>query len=272
MFNQADIRENRVKNLTNHNHSKGLDSRKRKSYEENDRYWEKVKDIYSQYPTVRHRIRFVINSISKLIQKKEFSFFDYGAGHGELLLEVKKNFELSEDMLGGCEVSKIGFDLINEKIKSEHVYNSSLPDEDRSYDVISCIEVIEHTEMYIEIVSWIKNHLNKDGLLILSTQTGPIYNSDKYVGHTQHFEIKHLKTLLQEYGFEVKSSIKWGFPFFSMQKILTNVNFSFTRENFLETKVSIRKIIFYNLVYCLYYIHDLINSGPQIFIVAKNKD
>lgn len=238
-------------------------------YEEIDYYWIKTKDIYSSYPTVRHRYRFVINSIKKFTHKNDFSFFDYGTGNGKLLLKVKDAFNLSDNNLGGCEISKTGFDLTKEEIKSNNLYNSSLPKQNIKYDVISCIEVIEHTTRYLEIIEWIKNNLNTEGLLIISTQTGAIHNSDKYTGHAQHFKITYLENILKENGFEIKYSREWGFPFFTLQKNLTNFNFNFTKNNFLEGKTSPLKKLFYDFIYSIYYLHDLINLGPQIYIVAK---
>lgn len=238
-------------------------------YEEIDYYWIKTKDIYSSYPTVRHRYRFVINSLKGFIKKNNFSFFDYGTGNGKLLLTVKNYFNLPINNLGGCEISKTGFNLTKENINSEHLYNSSLPKQNIKYDAISCIEVIEHTKQYVEIIKWIRDNLNNEGLLILSTQTGPIHNSDKYTGHAQHFKIDYLEAVLKEHGFEIKYSKLWGFPFFTIQKNLTNFNFNFTKSNFLEAKPSPLKEFFYSFIYSIYFLHDFINHGPQIYIVAK---
>lgn len=238
-------------------------------YEEIDYYWIKIKDIYSSYPTVRHRHRFVINAIKKFIKKNDFSFFDYGTGNGDLLSKVQNSFNLDENKLGGCEISNVGFDLTKEKLKTNSLYNSSLPKLNIKFDVISCVEVIEHTKDYIEIIKWIENHLNDGGVFILSTQSGPIYNSDEYVGHTQHFEINNLKYILEQNGFEIKYARQWGFPFFTIQKNLTNFNFKFTKDYFLETNSSFIKDFFYNFICLIYHLHDFINLGPQIYIVAK---
>lgn len=238
-------------------------------YKEIDYYWIKTKDIYSSYPTVRHRYRFVISSIKRFLKKNDFSFFDYGTGNGKLLLKVKNHFNLSDNSLGGCEISTTGFNLTKEEIKSNNLYNSSLPKQDIKYDVISCIEVIEHTKQYLEILEWIKDNLNTGGILILSTQTGPIHNSDKYTGHAQHFQVTYLEDILKSMGFEINHSQHWGFPFFTLQKNLTNFNFNFTQKNFLETKPSFFKKLFYDFIYSTYYLHDFINLGPQIYLVAK---
>lgn len=232
-------------------------------------YWIKTGKVYSSYPTVRHRYRFVINSIKNYKKGYPFSFYDYGTGNGDLLLKVKNTFTLDDDMLGGSEISEVGFELTKEKINSNNLYNLKNPKLSTKFDVMACIEVIEHTEKYLEIISWIKENLSDKGLLILSTQSGPMYNSDKYVEHTQHFELKDLETILKENGFKIKYSTQWGFPFFTIQKVLTNINFNFTKDRFLEGKLSLAKKLFYDFSYLLYYLHDFINYGPQIYIVAE---
>lgn len=241
-------------------------------HKEIDYYWIKTKDIYSNYPTVRHRYRFVINSLKSFVKKNNFTFFDYGTGNGKLLLKVKSDFNLPDNNLGGCEISKTGFELTKSEINSTYLFNSSLPTMDKRFDVISCIEVIEHTKEYKKIIEWIKNHLSEEGILILSTQTGSIHGSDKYTGHTQHFKLDYLINVLIESGYKVIYQKQWGFPFFTIQKNLTDFNFNFTQKNFLETKPSTLKKLFYNIIYLTYYFHDLINLGPQIYIVAKKNE
>jgi hypothetical protein len=131
--------------------------------------------------------------------------------------------------------------------------------------------VIEHTKDYFYILRWIKNNLAEGGRLILTTQAGKIHASDKYTGHTQHFEITHLDAVLKHLGFEIEKSRAWGFPFFTLQKYLTNLRFEKVRLNYLEGELSLRKRFVFETAYILFYLHDLIRLGPQIYITAKKK-
>jgi hypothetical protein len=109
------------------------------------------------------------------------------------------------------------------------------------------------------------------GRLILTTQAGKIHASDKYTGHTQHFEIAHLEAVLKHLGFEIEKSRPWGFPFFTLQKYLTNLRFEKVRQNYLEGELTLRKRCVFEIAYFLFYLHDFIKLGPQIYIVARKK-
>jgi 2-polyprenyl-3-methyl-5-hydroxy-6-metoxy-1,4-benzoquinol methylase len=232
-------------------------------------YWDKVCNVYKFYPTVRHRFNFVYKSLGEYVNKSKFSFFDYGCGDGTLLETIKSKFDLAISDVGGCDSSDVACTITREKNVSNDIYNSSYPEIKHKYDVISCIEVIEHSEQYKDILSWIYKNLNNDGLLILSTQTGKIHASDRYTKHTQHFNKKELETVLENIGFTIIHSSLWGFPFFSLQKKMTDYNFSFVKDQFLEGEISLFRKIFFKFTYYLYLVHNYINSGPQIFLVLR---
>jgi ubiquinone/menaquinone biosynthesis C-methylase UbiE len=235
-------------------------------------HWEKIKKIYSYYPTVRHRKRFIINEFKKYSANKRVFVFDYGCGEGSILNEIKKTFKFNDDQLGGCDISKKAINIVKQKIKTAYLYNEICPKLDKKYDVIICSEVIEHAKDYFDILCWINNNLTDEGLLILTTQSGKIYKSDKYTGHVQHFDITELSSILQRLGFFIKYSSLWGFPFFTLQKYFTNINFENIRKYYLEGELSLRKKIIFEIAYFVYFIHDLIGLGPQIYIVASKNN
>ncbi len=237
-----------------------------------DTYWKSVFESYPYYPTIRHRIRFIISSIRKFVKKQNISVFDFGVGDGSLLSRIKDEFHIQESNLGGCDISSTAVDITKGKIKSKFLFKEQFPVMEKKWDVIVCCEVLEHTRDYINIIKWIKKNLSDDGILILTTQTGKLYGSDKYTGHTQHFNPGVLKEELLSEEFKLLHLSLWGFPFFSLQKWLTSFNFSSIRDNYMEGKITLFKRVVFELAYCIYFIHDFINAGPQIFIVAKKKD
>lgn len=243
-----------------------------------DIYWENTSDSYPHYPTVRHRQRFITNCIKKYLDEQvrqqgldieDFFVFDYGSGLGELLCKIQNEFQLNAHQLGGCDVSKKATENAKKKIPSPYIYNKKIVQLEKKCNVIICCEIFEHTEKYIDILNWIKNNLTDDGILILTTQAGKIHASDKYTGHKQHFKIAKLKSILRQTGYNIKYSALWGFPFFTLQKYLTDFNFQNIKGTYLEGKFSIRKKIIFRIAYLLYFIHDFIKFGPQIYIVAE---
>jgi ubiquinone/menaquinone biosynthesis C-methylase UbiE len=231
-------------------------------------HWEKVQKTYSYYPTVRHRKRFIINALKKYSSNKRVFVFDYGCGEGSILNEIKKMFKFNDNQLGGCDISKKALHIAKQKVKTAYLYNELCPKLDKKYDVIICSEVIEHTRDYLDILYWINNNLTSEGLLILTTQSGKIHKSDRYTGHEQHFDMTELISILQQLGFTIKYSSLWGFPFFTLQKYLTDINFENIKKNYLEGELSLRKKIIFKIAYLIYFLHDLIRLGPQIYIIA----
>jgi len=238
------------------------------NYNEN---WNKREKSYPQYPTVKHRKRFIISAVKKYGDvNKEIFMFDYGCGTGDVLLKIKETFNLREEQLGGCDISEKSIDITKKKINSAYFYNQKFPELQKKCDIIICSEVIEHAKNYLQILNWVKNNLRPDGLLLLSTQAGKMRKIDAYSGHIQTFNIKKLNNELEEIGFNIQSARLWGFPFFTLQKYLTDFRFESIKNNYLEGELSLVKRMFFQFICIIYFIHDIIKLGPQIYIVAKN--
>jgi ubiquinone/menaquinone biosynthesis C-methylase UbiE len=236
-----------------------------------EKYWKIACNIYPLYPTVRHRKRFILKALKNYRFNSDTFIFDYGCGEGNMLFTIKNLYKLTDEQIGGCDISQKVIDLTKEKINSKYIFNECFPILNKKVNIIICSEVIEHIKDYQQRLQWIYANLEKNGLLILSTQTGKIHDSDKYSGHLQHFDLKKLKQELEEYGFEIVSSRQWGFPFFTAQKYLTDYFFPIICKNFMEGEYTFFKKIIYETAYLLYYIHNLINFGPQIYIAAVKK-
>ena len=104
--------------------------------------------------------------------------------------------------------------------------------------------------------------------MILTTPGGTLDPPDAFYGHIQHFNLEQLASILSEIGFRVNLARSWGFPFFSLQKIITKRYFRSVRTNYMEGHLSKKKRIIYLVAYYAYFVHDLINLGPQIFLRA----
>jgi len=236
-----------------------------------DVYWEKTEVSYPAYPTVRHRKRFITNALRQSVNSAgEVSVFDYGMGEGDLLVSIKNELGLADNQLGGCDISARAVDVARRKIASEYLFCTPLPKLDRKFKVIICSEVIEHTKDYLHILYWLKANLEQDGLLILTTQSGKIHQSDLYAGHTQHFRIDELERILNKLEFSLTYSSLWGFPFFTLQKYLTDISFQYIKNAYLEGELSAWKKAVFDIAYHLFFVHGLIKTGPQIYILAVN--
>jgi len=237
-----------------------------------DEYWEKTETAYSYYPTVKHRKRFILKAISNIKIHKDTFIFDYGCGNGNILSNIKKKYGMSSEQLGGCDVADNLINKLKAEFNSSNFFAEEFPRLNKKADIIVCSEVIEHTEKYNDIIKWAFQNIKTGGTFILTTQTGKIHASDKYTGHTQHFELKKLLYDLENNGFLIKKAYKWGFPLFTLQKMLTDINFNVVRMQYLEGDMTFSKKIVYKVADILYFAHNLINHGPQIFIIAEKKN
>lgn len=234
-----------------------------------DQYWQNTEDSYPYYPTVRHRKRFILRALKKHIQAPVFSAFDFGCGEGSLLKSIQNKFGLTQEHIGGCDISKKATERAQENLRSPHLIHALYPKLQHPFDAITCCEVLEHTTEYADILRWMYENLKSGGVMIVTTQTGRIHASDRYTGHTQHFRIRELRSLLEKMGLEILQARLWGWPLFTIQKYLTNVHFDRIRKNYLEGTLTLRKKIVFTIAYFVYVLHDLIPFGPQIYIVAR---
>lgn len=233
-----------------------------------DGYWQHVQDSYALYPTIRHRRRFIISVLRRLYGNRPFTLFDFGCGNGRLLRELKEEFHLPSANVGGSDISEEAVTATRAATGSTSVFHAAYPETSELFDAVICSEVIEHTERYAEILTWIYAHLAPGGRLLLTTQTGRIHACDCYTGHTQHFQLRPLVALLRSIGYSIHGAREWGFPLFTLQKYLTNVSFESIRTTYLEGGVTRWKKFVFDVAYALYFFHDLLPIGPQIYVVA----
>jgi len=241
------------------------------SNEKND-FWDNIEVSYPLYPTVRHRTRFILQMFKKYcLPDKNIFVFDYGCGTGDIISAIKNQYNFRDDQIGGSDMSAKSIAICRQKIASPYFYQELYPNLPRKCDVIICSEVIEHAVNYQDILQWIQKNLKSGGVFLLSTQGGKMHKIDEYSGHVQTFKIKNLKNILETYGFKVAYFRQWGWPLFTWQKILTDINFDKIKNSYLEGSPSKLKRYFFNLVYWLYFIEDIINYGPQLYICAINE-
>ena len=236
-----------------------------------DSYWDKGVELYEAHPTSRHRRRFVRKCLLGDSRRKDPFIFDYGCGTGAVLRDARDLLGLDNSRLGGCDISSRSIELVRKSLPGGSFHLGGYPEITEKIDIAVCSEVIEHTSEYASILEWIAGNLKEGGLLVLSTPRVPMDPPDEAYGHVRHFRLSELREILDGMGFEIESAREWGFPFFSLQKWVTRIFFSRVRRSVLEKPMEWKKHFFFYLAYLLYFIHDLIPRGPQIFIVARKR-
>ena len=114
----------------------------------------------------------VHETVKGIIPKKKFKrYFDIGCGRGALLKSLSKRYEQGfgtdiEDHGIACKDKRIVFQKAD--------LNREMPFGQERFDLITCVEVIEHIENQFSLVKNISSRLQKGGYAVISSPN--IYN------------------------------------------------------------------------------------------------
>ncbi|WP_071839680.1 class I SAM-dependent methyltransferase [Synechococcus sp. KORDI-49] len=179
--------------------------------------------FYPFAPSYHAACTLILNYFTSFFGESSFlKYADVGCGDGALL-----NFLLSQDT--PFDVDPYGFDYDSNALRWASLFSPGtfFSNQDfiscAPYDVITCIEVLEHIppDQILSFLSKLSNSLSKDGLLIL---TVPSINKPLENKHFQHFSESSLVSLLEPYfnivsimGFE-----RYPFGYSVIKKIFNN--------------------------------------------------
>lgn len=132
------------------------------------------------------------------------AYLDVGCGDGRWTFDIRQQLP-AEIRVVGVDFSEraIGFArLIAPEIDFQVQRGEALPFTDRSFDLVSAIEVIEHVEDGAEeaFLAELRRVLRPRGLLILTT---PSWNLQLTRHHFRHYSVERLTELVEEAGFEL---------------------------------------------------------------------
>ena len=103
---------------------------------------------------------------------------------------------------------------------------------------------------------------------MLSTQSGPVRATERYVGHQRHFEKEDLLTLLRDAGWAPVRAWNAGFPFHGLSKWLANRRPTATIERFSVRPYGPAEILACWTLRLLFKLNSN-RSGAQLFAVAQ---
>ncbi|VAW28263.1 SAM-dependent methyltransferase [hydrothermal vent metagenome] len=150
-------------------------------------------------------LKWKYNLIAKTTPK---SILDYGCGTGHFLNYCKKK---------GLDVNGFEPDKEARTIAIQEVGNviaSTNFDIQKKFDVITLWHVLEHIPNLNEVVAWLKNHLAKNGRLIIAVPNPKSYDAQLFKEywaaydvprHLYHFSKKTLEDLANRHSFSLES-------------------------------------------------------------------
>lgn len=119
---------------------------------------------------VRFDAEFLVSSVPHILEKK---VLDVGCGPGDLVVNLaRKNInivgiDMSEDDIEIARLKSLKYNLKSDICQVQN--GAKIPYPDESFDVVTCIEVLEHTgKYYIDVLKEIFRVLKKKGVLYLT--------------------------------------------------------------------------------------------------------
>lgn len=185
-----------------------------------DAAWEKWYDMIRYSPAPRLRRTRLLSWIKKTSECK--TLLDVGCGNGEFLLQARK--VLHDFDFSGVDVSSAIIEANRASLPDVMFTTLDLNREhlNRKYDIVTCMEVIEHCSDYRQAISRLAAMTNN--WLYITVPCGPVFEIDRRVGHQRHFSPAEIYEALTAAGLTVIKLEAWGFPFFNIYKYLINLN------------------------------------------------
>jgi ubiquinone/menaquinone biosynthesis C-methylase UbiE len=199
---------------------------------------------------------------------------DLGCGGGQLLAELKRHHP---------EVAFTGVDLSANQIAANR---ERMPDVDwhvcdldaglspslhavaGTFDAVIASELIEHVaDPEALLFNGLRLAHPGGGRLVLSTQSGPVRETERRVGHRRHFSAEEMRQLLTAGGWADVRVWNCGFPFHDLSKWYANLDPEGSMRRFGEQAYGAVEIAVCLLLRGLFRLNSRAR-GAQLFAVA----
>jgi 2-polyprenyl-3-methyl-5-hydroxy-6-metoxy-1,4-benzoquinol methylase len=193
---------------------------------ENQAFYDHVppgrRDYWRKMAACRHRVETLVR---ELVASPPRVVIDLGCGDGALLEEIRAALPNVECV--GVDLSAPQIEL-NQRITGMRWVVADLdrafeiPELVASADAVVASEVIEHLDHPDRFLRSTSALLRDGGRLYLSTQTGPVRETERRVGHRRHYTASQLASLLSETGWAPQRVWNTGYPFHDLSKWYAN--------------------------------------------------
>lgn len=201
-----------------------IDAEKRDGW---DDHWTELNDITEVNPAQHYRHRLLAKILRNCLANRPGSkkIFDFGSGQGDMVAMLKQGEPNCEFL--GLELSQVGVDISSRKNLGASFYKCNLLDDDdqrtelfRQADIGFCSEVLEHIDTPLMALNNIRKYLAPGALIVITVPGGPMNEFEKSIGHRKHYSKDELQSLVAMSGLNVVKTIRAGFPFFNLYKVI----------------------------------------------------
>lgn len=235
-----------------------------------DDYWRKM-------AAPRYRVQTLLTLIEKESRERSLGeLIDLGCGNGQLLAEIAARF--ASLGLCGADIAEPQLEQNRRAMPDCRFFALDLNEANvvpaelcSRFDLVTACEVIEHVEHPAEFLRNARALSRPCGRLLLSTQSGPLRETERRVGHLRHFTANEMRALLTASGWKPLQVWNSGFPFHDLSKWYANRNPDSSMQTFAAQRYGFKQ----NLVCLLLRAAFRFNSqrhGAQLFAVAERAD
>lgn len=151
--------------------------------------------FYDEYFENRADMRLVFNLINK--KNKGKSICDIGFGYGELV----KRLHLAKFKAMGIDGSEIKVEYLRKNgINAEKHDIECMNLKEKTFDVVTCLHVLEHVKSVNKLVETIYNIMNHNGQVYASVPYEGLIDD---VTHVRQFTVNKLANLFMNHGFKI---------------------------------------------------------------------
>mgnify|MGYP000911688454 CR=1 FL=1 len=187
-----------------------------------------AKNLMSKvYTSVRnHTIKGKVNLINELHSKKG-KLLDIGCGTGNFIQACKENGWLVKATEPDSEARNVGATRLGSEI-FDSINAPAIQDE--RFDIITMWHVLEHVHNLNEVVSWLHEHLNPNGKIIIAVPNPQSFDATYYrrfwaaydvPRHLYHFTKSTMKKLMDNHGLHVTKVLPMWFDSFYVSMLST---------------------------------------------------
>ncbi|HVT45434.1 MAG TPA: class I SAM-dependent methyltransferase [Thermoanaerobaculia bacterium] len=206
---------------------------------QNEQYYSSLSPGREDYWRYMAAPRFRVRTILSLLSGRQVSsVIDLGCGSGELLGEIRAVFPAIR--LAGIDLSLPQIEINRLRDPTTDWYAGDLENPEAvssalfgAFDVVVASEIIEHldhSDAFLRVAHLLARPEN--GMLIVTTQSGPVRATERAVGHRHHYSAEEMAARLIECGWQPLRIWNAGYPFHDLSKWYANRDPAATLDRF----------------------------------------
>lgn len=236
-------------------------------------YYGRTSEGRSDYWRLMAAPRYRVTTILRILRElRPSSVIDLGCGDGALLRAI--GAEVPSAKLAGVDLASSQIE--ENRRRDPHVdwYAANLEDEQFAlpgrFAAIVASELIEHLADPDALLRALHRIAADDAVLILSTQSGRVNETERMVGHLQHFSAERMTEMLAKAGWRPLRVWNAGFPFQDLSKWAANLFPRYVMHHYGERRYGpVQRFVAATLR--VLFLFNSGTRGAQLFAVARRQ-